>query len=96
MTSWKVEIDPNPPVFQKFRDTFEPVDAEESIKYVLTSVDEVYGRIVLWSNIILEFPHARIILHGNHLVPLIRENLTPIEPYRIEANTEVVYVVAMD
>ncbi|KAG0365260.1 hypothetical protein BGX24_004226 [Mortierella sp. AD032] len=80
-----------------FRDTFDPADNEESIKWVSTSQVDVNTRIVLWSDILQVFPHARMILFDNILVPLLRdENFILIEPHRIAANTEVTYVVAMN
>ncbi|KAK3840922.1 MAG: hypothetical protein J3R72DRAFT_446647, partial [Linnemannia gamsii] len=88
--------DLNPPVFQKFRDTFEPDDDEDFIRWVSTTQVDVNMRIVMWSDIVEVFPQAYMILLDNFQVPFLRdENLKLIVPRRIAANTEVTYVVAM-
>ncbi|KAG0371497.1 hypothetical protein BGX24_001580, partial [Mortierella sp. AD032] len=86
--------DPNPPVFQQFRDTFEPADDEDSIRWVSTTQVDVNMRIVMWSDIVEVFPQVHMILLDNFQVPFLRdENLELIVPHRIAANTEVTYVV---
>ncbi|KAG0293765.1 hypothetical protein BGZ96_002348 [Linnemannia gamsii] len=86
----------DPPSFQSFRSMDDP-DIPDSIRSLQIHQLSPNERIVYWSDILIFFPQAHIILNGNTLVAPRRDNdLFIIIPVRIEANTAAVYVVVMN